>query len=131
MFPWIAPSAKIGAYVTVDGGTRRATHIGARSWLMKHSHIGHDAQIGNDCELAPGTVIGGWVEIGNNVRIGISACVKPRVKIGDGARIGAGAVVVKDVPAGETWVGNPARNIQTDRRVDPLWDEWYESRNSS
>jgi UDP-2-acetamido-3-amino-2,3-dideoxy-glucuronate N-acetyltransferase len=41
--------------------------------------------------------------------IGANATILPGVTIGEGATIGAGAVVTKDVPAGETWVGNPAR----------------------
>jgi UDP-2-acetamido-3-amino-2,3-dideoxy-glucuronate N-acetyltransferase len=45
--------------------------------------------------------------------IGAGAAVLPGVTIGEGALIGAGAVVTRDVPAGETWVGNPARRIET------------------
>jgi UDP-3-O-[3-hydroxymyristoyl] glucosamine N-acyltransferase len=109
--PFIGSGARIEAYVTVDAGTKRATHIGRRTWLMKRCHVGHDAHIGQDCELAPGTVICGWAEIGNGVKIGVNASILPHRKVGDGARIGAGAVVTKDVPAGETWVGNPARPL--------------------
>jgi 2,3,4,5-tetrahydropyridine-2-carboxylate N-succinyltransferase/tetrahydrodipicolinate N-acetyltransferase len=35
------------------------------------------------------------------------------VEIGANAIVGAGAVVIKDVPAGATVVGNPARVIKT------------------
>jgi acetyltransferase-like isoleucine patch superfamily enzyme len=52
--PFICSGARIEAYVTVDAGTKRATHIGRRTWLMKHVHVGHDAHIGQDCEIAPG-----------------------------------------------------------------------------
>lgn len=44
--------------------------------------------------------------------IGAGAIILPGVEIGPGARIGAGAVITKSVPAGETWVGNPARVIR-------------------
>jgi acetyltransferase-like isoleucine patch superfamily enzyme len=57
-------------------------------------------------------VIAGEVTIGNRVRIGIGALLKPYITIGDDARIGMGAVVLCDVPAGETWVGNPARRLE-------------------
>lgn len=43
--------------------------------------------------------------------IGANATILPGITIGERALIGAGSVVTKDVPAGETWVGNPARNI--------------------
>lgn len=43
--------------------------------------------------------------------IGAGAVILPGLTIGEGAMIGAGAVVTKSVPAGETWVGNPARPL--------------------
>jgi UDP-N-acetylglucosamine acyltransferase len=113
--PLVDPSATIAAFVSIDAGLHRPTIVGARTWVMQHCHIGHDAQLGEDCELAPGTVIGGEVTIGNKVRIGINACVRPFVTIGDGARIGCGAVVIRDVPAGEVHAGNPAHNIRAAR----------------
>ena len=45
--------------------------------------------------------------------IGGGATILPGITIGEQALIGAGAVVTGDVPAGETWVGNPARPLPT------------------
>lgn len=109
--PFIHPTARVHAFVTVDAGMRCQTKVGAQTWLGKHVHIGHDAQIGKNCELAPGVVICGHVEIGDGVKIGVNACVRPFVKIGPLARIGCGAVVISDVPGGHTYAGNPARQI--------------------
>jgi maltose O-acetyltransferase len=49
------------------------------------------------------------IVIGRNVWIGGGALIMPGVTIGDDALIGAGSVVTKDVPAGATVMGNPAR----------------------
>lgn len=109
--PVIAETARVEALCTVDSGMFQPTRIGSRSWLMKRVHVGHDAVIGQDCELAPGVVVCGHAELGNRVRVGVNASILPFKQIGDGARIGAGAVVTKDVPPNETWVGNPARPL--------------------
>lgn len=50
--------------------------------------------------------------IGNDVDIGANVVMLGPIRIGDGARIGAGSVVVKDVPAGCTVAGNPARILR-------------------
>jgi acetyltransferase-like isoleucine patch superfamily enzyme len=47
--------------------------------------------------------------VGRGASIGASAVILPGISIGAGAMIGAGAVVIHDVPAGETWAGNPAK----------------------
>jgi maltose O-acetyltransferase len=52
------------------------------------------------------------VSIGRNVWIGGGAIILPGVKVGDDAVIGAGAVVTRDVSAGVTVAGNPARPIR-------------------
>lgn len=41
--------------------------------------------------------------------IGANATILPGITIFENAVIGAGSVVTKDVPASETWFGNPAK----------------------
>lgn len=56
------------------------------------------------------------IVVGDDVIIGANAVVitplGAGLTIGAGARVGAGAVVVRDVPAGTTVVGNPARVVR-------------------
>ena len=56
-----------------------------------------------------GLEFGRPVRIGSDVWIGGGAILLPGVTIGDGALIGAGSVVTRDVAAGVTVAGNPAR----------------------
>jgi maltose O-acetyltransferase len=58
---------------------------------------------------AAGLEFGRPIRIGRNVWIGGGAIILPGVSIGDDALIGAGSVVTRDVPAGATAFGNPAR----------------------
>ena len=58
---------------------------------------------------ASGLEFGRPIRIGRNVWIGAGAIILPGPSIGDDALIGAGSVVTRDVPAGATAFGNPAR----------------------
>ena len=58
-----------------------------------------------------GAEFGRPIHIGQDVWIGGGAIILPGVTIGDNAVIGAGSVVTRDVPAGATARGNPARVI--------------------
>lgn len=98
-------------------------HPGAtigRKFFIDHGMgvvIGETAEIGNNCLLYQGVVLGGTSlgkkkrhpTLENNVVVGAGAILLGAIKVGDNARIGAGSVVLSDVPPGATVVGIPGR----------------------
>jgi serine O-acetyltransferase len=82
--------------------------------------IGETAEIGDDCTLYHGVTLGGtsWNKgkrhptLGRGVVVGAGAKILGPITIGDGARVGSNAVVVKEVPAGATVIGIPARVVE-------------------
>ena len=59
--------------------------------------------------------LGRRVKIGAFAWIGGGAIILPGVTVGEDAVVGAGSIVTRDVPAGATVAGNPARPLQKRR----------------
>ena len=106
--------AYVGPYAYLGTSTHRIM-IGAHSMIGAHGYIIAENHVTQrkDLPYSQQGYAGGDVLIGSNAWLGSHVVVLPGVSIGDGAIIGAGAVVTKDVPAGETWAGVPARRIKS------------------
>ena len=109
---WFGKGVELGSNVTIDRGQLGDTEIASGVKIDNGVHIGHGAWIGHNTRIAAHAVIGGSAIVAEECWIGLSAVIKQHVVIGAGAIIGMGAVVLKDVGAGETWVGNPARKLR-------------------
>jgi acetyltransferase EpsM len=83
--------------------------IGEDAILNTGCIVEHDCVIGINAHLSPGVRLGGAVTVGAGAHLGLGALVLPGVVIGERAIVGAGAVVHRDVAAGVTVAGVPAR----------------------
>lgn len=100
----IHPAAVLGERVFIDHGMGVV--------------IGASSEVGDDCSIYQGVTLGGTTQTFRGKRhptlekgaiVGAGAKVLGPIIVGEGARIGSNAVVVKEVPAGCTAVGIPAR----------------------
>ena len=97
--------------------------------------IGKTSEVGDDCSIYQGVTLGGTTQTFRGKRhptleagviVGAGAKVLGPITVGEGARVGSNAVVVKDVPAGATAVGVPARVI--DAQADSAAEESAEEK---
>ncbi|WP_030472743.1 NeuD/PglB/VioB family sugar acetyltransferase [Lentzea aerocolonigenes] len=86
--------------------------VGRHVVAMPHVLITHDDVVSDGVTFAGRASLGGSVHVGESAYLGQGAMVREGVKIGSGAVVGMGAVVLRDVPAGETWAGVPARPLR-------------------
>ena len=89
--------------------------IGSNCRILSHCII-KNAVIGNNVLITGNSMLAGSVKIEDNVTIYSKVIVREQRKIGKGSIIGMGAVVTKDVPAWETWIGNPAKKIKKNEK---------------
>lgn len=107
----VSPSARIGAGTLVMQNVvvNAQAVVGQSVILNVGSCIAHDCTVGEFCHIAPAAQLAGGSSVGARTFCGTASVILPGVTVGSDCIVGAGGVVNRDVPAGLTVVGVPAR----------------------
>ncbi len=126
----IGEGTRLGTFVEVQKGATigRLCKISSHTFVCEgveiedHVFVGHGVMFTNTVLPRAVNAEGAlqsesdWqmlrTRIERNVSIGSGSVILCGITIGHDAVIGAGAVVTRSVPAGEVWVGNPARFLK-------------------
>ena len=115
----VHPSAVIGEDVELGEGTvvcagsilTTNIRLGTGVAVDRSVNVGHDCVIGDFVTLAPGSVLSGNVTLRDEAYMGTNSCTIQGVSVGRATTVGAGAVVTRDIGAGLTAVGAPAKPV--------------------
>ena len=107
----VSPSVRLGRGVVLLNGANIHANadIGDHCIVNAMTSLDHDVMLAEGVQVGPGVIFPGGVRCGRLANIGAGAVALPGIEIGERAIVGAGAVVTKNVPAGATVAGNPAR----------------------
>lgn len=117
-FPSVVhPSVDVPAGCRVGGGSillaqtvlTGAVRVGRHVVAMPHVTLTHEVVVEDYATLCAGASLGGSVLVGEAAYVGMNASVRQGLEIGPDAVLGMGAALIRSLPAGETWVGVPAR----------------------
>jgi sugar O-acyltransferase (sialic acid O-acetyltransferase NeuD family) len=115
----IHPNIQIGRNVVIGEGSIICAGnimtvdilLGRHTILNLSCTVGHDTVMGDFCSVMPGVNISGEVVIKDCVYIGTGAKIINQITIMENVTIGSGAVVTKNLAAGITAVGVPAKPL--------------------
>lgn len=110
---YIGERVRLTGMVTVDSGVENNTVILDDCYLMKHSHVGHDAQLWEEVTLSCGAKVGGHSIVRTRANIGLNAVIHQKVTVPVGCMIGACAFIGKktELKPYRKYAGVPAKDI--------------------
>ena len=108
----IGNDVEIRTNCSIARGSLKDTIIEDGTKIDALSHIAHNVNIGRNCSLTAGTIIGGSTTIGDTCWLGLNSTVKHKLRIGNKVIIGSGASVIDNIPDEDIVAGVPAKSIK-------------------
>ncbi|TNM44163.1 acetyltransferase [Nocardioides albidus] len=107
----IGVGTQVGAGTVICAGVRVTTNVrvGSHVHLNLNCTVGHDSTVDDFVSINPLASVSGDCAIESGVLIGVAGVVLNGIRVGKNATVGGAACVVKDVAAGVTVKGVPAR----------------------
>jgi UDP-3-O-[3-hydroxymyristoyl] glucosamine N-acyltransferase len=116
----IGDGVEVSSNCSIARGSLSNTIIGDGTKLDALVHIAHNVEIGRNCVLTAGTIVGGSTKIGDVSWCGLNCTIKHKLIIGNSVIIGNGASVINNIPNGDIVAGVPAKPIKNKIRSKQL-----------
>ena len=100
-----------GNFIGADTVIGNDAEIGNYNMIQSYTIIGHDARIGDYNRIDTRVTCVGGIVIGDEVNIHTSAVINHNVTVENKSCVAALSFVIKDVKAGTTVIGNPAKKL--------------------
>lgn len=97
------------SFVAAGAVVQALARVGRGAIVNSGAVVEHETVIGAFAHVGPNATLAGAVRVGGGAFIGSGSQVAPGLTVGADAILGAGSTLLEDLPAGETWVGSPAR----------------------
>lgn len=109
----VSPRAQLGEGTIVAPFSHLAAHavLGTHVIVNRSASIGHHVEIGDYSFVGPNATIAGSALLSSRAVVGAGAVVRDGTRIGEGATVGVGSVAARDVSAGTTVFGIPAKPL--------------------
>lgn len=116
----IEDDVEIGANCAIDRAALGVTLIGKGTKVDNLVQIAHNVKMGENCIIISQVGISGSTELGNGVILAGQAGIIGHLKLGDNVIVAAQSGVKDDLEAGKKYLGSPAREMMSQKRIEAI-----------
>lgn len=106
-------SIGVGSFIGANSILTTNIIMGNHSILVRGNQIGHDCVIGDYFSMMPGAILSGNVVLNDQVFMGTNSSIVEKTTVSNNVIIGLNSGVISDIKLPGTYVGTPARIINT------------------
>lgn len=113
----IGDNCVIREFTTINAGTKQTTTLEDNVWMLRGSHVGHDAYIEHDVTLSCNALVGGHARVFQHSNLGLGSVVHQWCAVPSYSMLGMNSTWTKKTPSipMSVYVGSPARRLKENK----------------